>query len=537
MGKRQAATLCVLSIIVLVLGFLVSRRVWFRVDLTREKAHTISAVSRNLRNEIPPGDQIRITYYVSGRLASLDPMPGEIEDLLREYTSWSRGTIHLTLRDPAKTNTAAEVERLGVAPQQIQTVEQDQASVATVYTGIVIEYLDQIEVLPVVFSLDTLEYDITSRIHSMLRGTERQIGVLVGDGYRQWNTNYQPLAQALNRSAYRARLIEAGEEIPAALPALLVLGGVEDLDHWSLYRIDYYIRNGGKVLFALEGVHVDIEGNLEARVMLDKGLLAMVSFYGATIQPELTLDRSARTLQYYMQAPNGSVQPRIVRYPHWFGILRENANRTHPVTASFSGLDLFWPSHISLNPPSGVEAETLFASTPEAWVFSDSFITNPEMVNQMETAESRGQRVLGVSLSGNFPSRFEGVAKPEREGATEELPDLPPRAATSRLIVVADTDMATDLLNYTGAGYNPDFFIKALDWLGNDDELMEIHSRSSRIGRMDKITDPVRKFRIMGFAQTFNVIFLPLALIGAGILFAWNRRKNNARNEGHGNGV
>jgi LPXTG-motif cell wall-anchored protein len=32
----------------------------------------------------------------------------------------------------------------------------------------------------------------------------------------------------------------------------------------------------------------------------------------------------------------------------------------------------------------------------------------------------------------------------------------------------------------------------------------------------------------MGFAQTLNVILLPLAIIGAALLFAWKRRENNA---------
>jgi len=77
--------------------------------------------------------------------------------------------------------------------------------------------------------------------------------------------------------------------------------------------------------------------------------------------------------------------------------------------------------------------------------------------------------------------------------------------------------------------------IKALDWLGNDDELVEIRSRASWTGRLDKENDPVRKERAMGFAQTLNVILLPLAIIGAALLFAWKRRENNA--EGRGNGI
>jgi ABC-type uncharacterized transport system involved in gliding motility auxiliary subunit len=530
MNKRQAGILCALSISALLLGFLLSRRLWFRLDLTRGRGNTISTVSRNLRNEIPPEDEVRITYYISDKLASLHPMPGEIEDLLRDYASWSRGRIRFIRRDPVRAGMAAELERLGLIPQQIQTVEQDQASVATVYSGVMIEYLDQAELLPLVFSLETLEYDISSRIRSMLRGTERQIGVLVGDSYRQWNGAYRPLAQALGQSGYRVRLIGPGEEIPTALPVLLVLGGAEDLDEWSLYRIDYYIRSGGRVFFALEGVYVDTEGNLEARLMEDRGLLAMVSFYGATIVPELTLERRARTMEYQIQAPNGALQFKIVQYPHWFGVFRENASPSHPVTANFSGLDLYWPSHISANPPFGVEGEVLLTSSAESWVLADEYVTNPELGYLMGGDEGTGPRTLALSLSGIFPSWFDGVAKPEREG--EELPDSPPVPAPSRIIVVSDTDMVTSLLDYTRAVYNLDFMIRALDWLGNDNDLIEIRGRLSRTGRLDKIAAAEAKYRAMGFAQGLNVVFLPLALIGGGLLFAWKRGKNNG---GRGN--
>jgi ABC-type uncharacterized transport system involved in gliding motility auxiliary subunit len=529
MNKVQAGLLCALSIAILLLGFLLSRRLWFRLDLTRNRANTISEVSRNLRNDIPPGDQVRITYYVSDELASRYPMPGEIEDLLREYASWSRGKIRFTRRDPVKAGMAPELERLGVIRQQIQTVEQDRASVAAVYTGIVIEYLDRIEVLPLVFSLETLEYDISSRVRTLLRGDERRLGVLVGDAYRQWNTHYRFLAQALQQAGYRVRLFTAGEEIPASLPALLVLGGAEDLDHWSLYRIDHYIQNGGRVFFSLEGVYVDSEANLEARLMQDQGLLAMVSFYGATVVPELTLERRSRTLEYQLQEPGGALQYRITAYPHWFGIWAENANAAHPVTANFPGLDLYWPSHLTANPPAGVEAETLFTSSRESWVLGDQLLTNPELNYQTEGSGDPGPRILGLSLAGTFPSWFRGVAKPEREG--EELPDLPAAPAPSRIIVVSDTDMLTGLLEYTGARYNLDFMIRALDWLGNDDELIAIRSRLSWTGRLDKIADPAQKLRAMGLAQGINMVLVPLALAGAGLFLVWKHRKRERGND------
>jgi gliding-associated putative ABC transporter substrate-binding component GldG len=521
MTKKQVSVLTVLSVVVLVLGVLVSRRIWFRLDLTRNRAYTISPASRALFAEIP--DQVRITYYLSDKLASRHPLPGEITDLLREYAAASRGNVRFAVRDPARANLTEQMEWLGVLPQQIQIVETDQASVVTVYTGVVIEYLEKAEVLPVVFSLDTLEYDLSSRIRSLIRGSERQVGVIVGDSSRQWNDDYGYVNQLFVQSGYRVRLISPGDEIPDTLPVLMVLGGMEEFDDWALYRIDRYIQGGGKVFFALEGVYVDTNAGLDARTLNDLGLLDMVAFYGARVKRELALDRAALTLQYQTRSPGGAIQVRIVRYPLWIGILEENSNSGHPVSARFGGVDLFWPSPLELQTPPGVEGAPLFSTTPEAWSMRSSFTTNPETpyLLEQEAAETKGQKIMAAALSGAFPGWFAGRDKPRREGSGEELPDMPAEPRPSRIIVIGDTDMATGLIR---GQRNLDFLLQAVDWLGNDDDITGIRGRDSRQGRLDKISDPVKKLPAMRFAQILNVVIVPLLVIFLGIGVAWRRK-------------
>jgi ABC-type uncharacterized transport system involved in gliding motility auxiliary subunit len=250
MTKNQTKIITILSLVVFALAFMVSHRLWFRLDFTKSKAHTISRVSRNLHTEIP--DYVNVTYYLSNRLRAVIPAPGEIEDMLREFAAHSKGKIRVTVRDPARGNLSAVVEELGLQPRQVQTVERDQASFVTVYSGIVIEYLDRIEVIPWVISVDTLEYDLASRIRSMVTDTERRVGIIIGDSFRQLREDFGFLHRMLSESGYRIRYLFPGDEIPDNLPAIFVLGGVEDLDPWALYRIDRFIQLGGNVFFAVK---------------------------------------------------------------------------------------------------------------------------------------------------------------------------------------------------------------------------------------------------------------------------------------------
>jgi ABC-type uncharacterized transport system involved in gliding motility auxiliary subunit len=520
--KKQTIIITSLTVIALLLLLMISQRFWFRADLTKNKAYTISDVSKNLSDEIV--DQVNITYYLSDRLENMHPVPGEIIDLLEEYITYSEGKIRLAIKDPAKAGMIEAVEGLGIIPQQIQTVDQDQANISTVYSGITIEYMGDIEVLPLVFSLETLEYDLTTRIRNLARGIIREAGVMIPESNKTWSEDYAYANQTLIEAGYNIREIIPGDEIPSSLSFLIVIGGMEVLDEWDLYRIDYFIQNGGKVFFALETVAVGMD--LSARIMTDKGLIAMVSYYGAQVEPALVLDYSALSFPYQTTSPYGETQVQMARYPLWIGVAPENGNTEHPVTAGFPGIDLFWAEPIIINVPENVSAEILFTSTEEAWLMTDNFIMNPESEYDMHNEElaTKGTKNLAVTLSGKFPSWFEGVPKPKRDGY-DALPDLPELTKDSRIIVVSDTDFISSVIQYTRSEYNLDFFLQAADWLSSDDDVIGIRNRVSANGKLDRIIDPMKKINMMLFAQALNVIIIPILIIFIGAARIRKRKK------------
>ena len=516
MNRNQTRVISLLWVVIFVLAFLISGRLWFRFDLTRNKAYTISEVSRNLYKEI--SDQVKITYFISDKLLQAHPLPGQIADLLREYAAHSRGKIRFIQKDPAKAEVLREVEDLGIVPQQIQVVEKNESTVATVYSGILIEYLDRESVIPVVFSLETLEYDISSRIRSLVHNTERDLGIIVGDGNKQWDTEYGLLNQQLVLSGFKVRLISPGDEIPDTLPALFVLGGAEDLDEYSLYRIDHYILGGGKVLFALNGVSVNTRGGLEAHPVQDKGLLAMLANYGVVVRRALVLDRTALNLTFQTQSGNGTFI-RSVKYPEWIGVQEQGGNPNNPVTARFGGLDLFWASPLELSPPQGVSGEVLFSSTDQAWLQTENFVTNPNLVSQFEdeAAATRGTKILGVSLSGVFPASS----------------DAGDRGKPSRLIVVGNAEFAGSLMQVNrGESRNLEFLVRAAEWLSSDDDIITIRNRDVSSGRLDRIMDPEKRDAAMAFSRGINTIVIPLGVIILGLFLGLRRRSKAAREKG-----
>ena len=70
----------------------------------------------------------------------------------------------LKLLIPEDENIEQTLSALGVQSQQIQTVKGNETSFITVYSSIVIEYLNNFELIPFTLSAESLEFDLVSRI-------------------------------------------------------------------------------------------------------------------------------------------------------------------------------------------------------------------------------------------------------------------------------------------------------------------------------------------------------------------------------------
>ncbi|MFP4431875.1 MAG: GldG family protein, partial [Spirochaetaceae bacterium] len=209
--KQQETVTLILTLAVLVFVALNSNLFFLRLDLTENKTYSLSPVSRNLFREID--EEVTITYYLSERLRSRAPETQQIVDLLTEYEAFSRGAIDVRIVDPGAAGVTDEAENLGVVPQQIQVVEQDQQSLAVVYTGVVISYLDESTALPVVFEPEAIEYEVTSAIRNLVEDRTNVVGILLDQPGASLEQNYQLLTSRLTRN-YEIRPVEPGEEIP-----------------------------------------------------------------------------------------------------------------------------------------------------------------------------------------------------------------------------------------------------------------------------------------------------------------------------------
>ena len=497
---KQIILLVLVSALFAVIG-LNSTRFFKRLDLTENKSFTISDISKDIIQGIP--GNVQISYFLSDKIKNITPVASEIEDLLYEYSANSRGHVAVTVLDPVKTNTVKKAETLGVQAQQIEVYEKNEQSFAMVYSGITVQYLDKVETIPFILNLETLEYEITYKIRKMVENLNTKIGVLIGDSRKTIENSYTFFGDKLSAS-FEIEQLQPGKEITNDYSGIVLLGG-KDLTESDLLQVDEYIMHGGKVLFCIDGVEVEMTRNLETTVLEDAPVFKMLEKYGVRVNRDLVLDKYARRIPLRGSFP--------MLYPQWVSVAAENVSKENPVTSRFSGLDLLWASSVELTGNDSIKGEVLLSSSDQAYSMTENISANPYEVNGLASNENleRGKVDFGYVLSGKFKSYFTEKESPE-----------------NRMIVIGDSDFASDVIRYSDSPFNIVFIENVVEWLAIDDSLLTIKTRDKRDMRLNKIQIPEQKVKAILFIYFVNIVLIPAAVVAFGVIRFIRRKQKES---------
>lgn len=495
--RTQELLMTAMAIAIVVLIALNSSRFFVRFDLTESKAHSISQVSRDLFSEIP--EQVTITYYLSPRLQERFAQPQEIIDLLEEYAATSRGAIVMDVVEPAS-DASQDIEILGVVPQQLQANDGGEQTFAMVYSGIVISYLDRYTTLPFVFTTATLEYDVTSGIRELVTEESKNVGFLVSRPGESLEANHTFLASRLTAS-YDVRSLETEEPIPDDIDVVVVIAG-QLLSVEAVHQLERYIDRGGAALVGVDSVDVDIDAGLIPSAVGNPPVADLLGKKGILVGESFVLDESYNQIVIQEMRAGFTVQ-NILPYEHWVSALQQYTSSEHPVTSRFTGLDLYWPTTLEVAPGSEESVEIIVATTPQAWLMAAPYYTNPQ------------ERAL-FRINANATRNQYGIVAVETG------------QSGGRIMVVADSDFLSDrLIQATQSGANLAFAEASVQWLGNDEDLLEIRTRGQRDLRLGAIDDPLRKRATVVVAQLITIYLVPAGVILFGVVrFARRRRRS-----------
>lgn len=501
-----AASALILLVILCSIGLL-GTRVFTRLDLTEKREYTLSRATKNVLGRLD--DVVNVNVYFSRELppyfATLDR---QVKDLLDEYRAHGGDRLRVEFVDPA-TDPALEtsMQRMGIPKLQLSRYQKERAEVMSAYLGIAVQFEDKTEVIPVVESVEKLEYDLTSALVKV--STERQT---VGIATATSPTVPEELSQleGILRQQYLPQTVNLSEgPVPSGIRALVVRD--EDaLTPVDLYRIDQYLMTGGRLLVLAGGVDVNLT-NLFARNREVK-LGPQLKSYGVEVQNALVVDAQSPMVGFDV----GSFLPLAVRYPWFPQVVAEGLSKTSPITSDLQSLVLPWTSPLVLTPVdssfgASVRADVLARSSPRSFAAQEPYDLNPQTPLSLP-ASGASPQVLVAALSGRFPSHWRGKAVPgDSIGTAPRGPDVSPE--TQILVVGGGNFLDGRFLQQYQT--NAVFAANAVDWMSLSSDLIAIRSRGQTTRPLREIEDDQK-----GVLKALAMFPVPILVVVLGLIRA-----------------
>jgi len=477
-----------------------------RIDLTSAGAYSVSPASKAVLAQAK--DPVTVTYYLSKKLTTYYPFTQGIADFLDEYAAASNGHVKVRVVDPQTTGQLGDMQRLGLQSIPIEVVEQSQQTQAVVYSGIVLQYQDRQEILPAVSQIETLEYDLTTKISKLITQKQKTVAFLSTDPTKTLQRDFSTLAQDLAKDA-TFRQVQPGEAIGDA--TVLIVAGSKGVTPIMLKSIDDYLMKGGKVLFAVDGVFIDLNSPQGAVVPAgDNELLKALETWGVHVDQGMIDDAYNNIVPF--QTQQGTA---LRRYPPWPQILPKDTSPTNPVTSRFAGLSLLWPSPLTALAKPGVKAESLAWTSDKSWVVKDNMSIDVDTAERsaMMPGVQMGKHDVVVALTGTFPS------------AQTPVSSVAPVSPETRIVVVSSSLFLTDFaMQVLRKDDNAAFVGDAVDWLAQDEAMLSIKTRAYRDKSLSLLQDQgVRN--AAAFSLSFiNLLLVPLAVLVWAVIRLVRRR-------------
>ncbi|MEX1139981.1 MAG: Gldg family protein [Bacteroidota bacterium] len=491
---------------IVILVNIISIRLFGRIDLTEENVYTLADASKAIVGALD--DLVTVKAYFTEDLpAPYNNNRRATLDILNEYKAYSNGNLQFDFINPAGEQGEQETQQQGIAPVQVQVINNDRLEVKRGYMGLVLLFEDRKETIPVVQNLGSLEYDISGALKRLTTTKKKKIGYTTGHQEAEPSA-FQQAAQMVTAQYDLVPVdLAANPTVPPDIDALLVIAPQGRFSDSSKHAINQYLMQGGQLGFFLN----QYAGNLQARAAeaVETGLDDLLAQYGIRVNADLVRDAQCAPVTVMQQQGMFRFQSQV---PFPLIPTPSDFNRDNVIVKDLETLLFFFVSSIdtSLASSKQIRAEVLVRSSQQSGRQTGFIAIDP--IQRLTPADLPEQHIpLAAVFEGSFPSY-----SADKEPDTQQ-----PVSPKTRILVVGDGDFMKD--DYLGARDNVVFFANIVDYLADDAGLITIRSKNLAQTPLEQIEDGTKRT-----LKYINMLLPPLLVIGYGV-FRWRRRTSLKR--------
>ncbi|MCB0635658.1 MAG: gliding motility-associated ABC transporter substrate-binding protein GldG [Lewinella sp.] len=537
-------------------------RLYGALDLTEDGRYTLTDGTRQLLEG--QEDVVFVRVLLEGEFPSgIDRLRKASREILEDFRSVSP-YVEYEFSDPLAGSEEDVRQRLeamkeeGITPGQLDVRETDSRSKKLFFPyavfnrgdrQIVVNLLENdVPGVPSEVILNNavalLEYKFAKAIQQLQRGYFPIVALTTGQGELP-PIRTADLEKQLRENYDVGRLsLDSVVAIPTEVEALIIAKPTRPFSERNKFKLDQYVMNGGKILWLLDRVAVDLDSLQGRREYYPRpyelNIDDLLFRYGVRLEDDLVLDLRCTRIPMATGMVGNTPQFELFRYPyHVLSLPRSN----HPIVKSLEAVNLFYPSSIDLSPRTKTPVEkTILLMSSDAARYQKLPVGLDFEFLQYDLDPSRfttDSLVMGVLLEGVFPSMYENRLTADNLAVLDQVGvEYKAESVPSRMIVVSDGDVAANPVRSDGSVLplgvnvfeqyqfsNKDFLVNALEYLLDESGVIQARGKDIKL----RLLNQDRARAESQYWQLINLVLPLLFLVLFGFLYNWLRRRRYGR--------
>jgi ABC-2 type transport system permease protein len=478
--------------------------------------------------------------------------------MLDDFKTYSGNRIVSRFIDPAEAANRQEREELyagleeaGIRKITINKTNKDGSlSQQIIFPGAIIWYKDrQLAVnlmsanrilsseMVLNASLETLEYELIKTVNMLSIDSIGRVAFTAGHGEPGRAEVYDLGKTFANFYNVEFKAINGQLNALDAYRAVIIARPREPFDEKDKFIIDRYIMRGGRVMWLIDGAHVNTDSlsvlGMTLALPLELNLDDQLFTYGARINQCVVQDIVSHGIAVTLTdgSSNATLAP-------WLYYPLAEPQQNHAITKNLNPVWLRYAGEIDTVGRNGEIRKSVLLQTSElSRIKGLPFKISLDEVQSMPERQQFNKSfcITAVLLEGKFPSIY------YNRSVKKLFPELqekqPEKSVDTKMLVVACGNIACNDVRSTPNGTVPasplgydrftretfsnrEFLVNALNYLTDDDGLMKLRNRKfeMRLLNKPKVADELLKW------QVINLVLPMILLIAGGLAYnQWRR--------------
>ncbi len=502
--------------LIVVLLNILSANLFFRIDLTSDKRHSVSQPTKQLMAGL--NEEVEVTIYLDGEMNSgFLRLKRSVAELLDELSIYAPEGITYSFTNPTSLPQEEQKQLMqlfaenGISPTTIYERNRDGKSVQRLlFPWLKISYGDKQQWVSLLknikgnsgeenlnISIESLEFQLTDAIRLLTQKEIQKIAFIEGHGelsdYNTWD-----ISLALSRYFQIDRgVLGTDASVLDDYKAIIIAAPTQPFSENDKYIIDQYIMRGGRVLWLIDGVRLD-ENSLSTTGMsptipMDVNLTDMLFRYGVRVNPMIVQDQQCLLVPVNVASEG---EPAHFEPMPWYFAPLLLTSPNHPVSRNLPQVTGTFVSCLDMvGENENLRRDVLLATSNATHIISAPAAINVEEIELTPDYFNLAYVPVTVALDGVFPSLFAHRLMPQN--ITNAPAKLKESVPTKQIVMASGSFISNDIQDgqplpvgydrYTQTQFgNRDFFINALLYLTDDQGWINLRNKQLKIRLINK---------------------------------------------------